>query len=95
MTELKRIVLDYRSEAGELIVRCLYRTNSGAGPGTKARLREVTNLVRGGLQGALEQLRAGDVEMVGTSGFTTRGDVLCTDRGRTPEKVHKKLKKGA
>ena len=33
MTELKRLVLDYRS--GELVVRCLYRTEGEAGPNTK------------------------------------------------------------
>jgi hypothetical protein len=35
---LQRLVLDYRS--GELVVRCLYRTEGGAGPNTKARRRE-------------------------------------------------------
>jgi hypothetical protein len=38
MTDLKRLVLDYRS--GELVVRCLYRTEDGAGANTKARRRE-------------------------------------------------------
>lgn len=38
MTDLKRLVLDYRS--GELVVRCLYRTEGEAGPNTKARRRE-------------------------------------------------------
>jgi hypothetical protein len=70
---LQRIVLDYRT--GELVVRCLYRSQDGAGPSTKARAREVTTLVRTGLQDALEALEAG-VECVGTSGFTTREDVL-------------------
>jgi hypothetical protein len=71
--DLQRLVLDYRS--GELVVRCLYRSRDGAGPSTKARAREVTELVRTGLQGALEALEAG-AECVGTSGFTTREDVL-------------------
>jgi len=34
---LQRLVLDYRS--GELVVRCLYRTEGGSGPNTKARAR--------------------------------------------------------
>lgn len=70
---LQRLVLDYRS--GEVVVRCLYRSQDGAGPSTKARAREVTSLVRTGLRGALEALEGG-AECVGTSGFTTREDVL-------------------
>ena len=73
MTELKRLVLDFRT--GELVVRCLYRSSSGPGPGTKARRREVEKLTREGLNAALEALEDG-TECVGTSGFTTREDVL-------------------
>ncbi len=73
MTDLKRLVLDYRS--GELVVRCLYRSESEAGPNTKARWREVTELTREGLSIALEALER-RVDVVGTSGFTTREDVL-------------------
>ena len=43
---LQRLVLDYRS--GELVVRCLYRTEGAAGPNTKARRREVSGLVMTG-----------------------------------------------
>jgi hypothetical protein len=43
---LQRLVLDYRDV--ELVVRCLYRSSSGPGPGTKARRREVSGLVRTG-----------------------------------------------
>jgi len=68
MNELQRLVLDYRSEAGELVIRCLYRSQGGAGPSTKARAREGTALIRTGLQDALEPLEAG-AECVGTSGF--------------------------
>jgi hypothetical protein len=46
MTELQRLVLDYRDD--ELVVRCLYRTEGAAGPNTKARRREVSGLVRTG-----------------------------------------------
>jgi hypothetical protein len=90
---LQRLVLDYRS--GELAVRCLYRSDGSTGPGTKARRREVEDLVRTGLQDALRSLQEGDVEMVGTSGFTTREDVLCTGRGFAASGIHKKTTKGA
>jgi hypothetical protein len=90
---LQRLVLDYRT--GELVVRCLYSTQDGPGPNTKARRRGVTVLAREGLQDALEALQEGDVEMVGTSGFTTREDVLCTSREFAPSGVHKKTTKGA
>jgi hypothetical protein len=95
MTELKRLVLDYRT--GELVVRCLYRTTSATlpGPNTKARRREVTELVREGLQRALEELQEGGVEVVGVSGFTVREDIFCTSREIAPTDEHKKLAKGA
>jgi len=77
MTELKRLVLDYRN--GEVVVRCLYRTESGAGPTTKARRREVEELTRAGLEQALGALEGG-AEVVGTSGFTQREDILSLPR---------------
>jgi hypothetical protein len=87
MTDLKRLVLDYRS--GELVVRCLYRTEGEAGPNTKARRREVSELTREGLSAALEALE-GRVDVVGTSEFTTREDiVLCTTKGDTRRNEHK------
>jgi hypothetical protein len=71
---LQRLVLDFRS--GELIARVLYRSGlDGPNPSTKARAREVTDLTRAGLTAALEALEGG-TECVGTSGFTTREDVL-------------------
>ena len=73
MSELKRLVVDYRDS--ELVIRCLYRTEGSAGPNTKGRLREVSGLVRTGLQDALEALEGG-AECVGTSGFTQRQDIL-------------------
>jgi hypothetical protein len=69
MTELKRLVLDFRT--GELVIRTLYRTEGEADPNTKARRREVTEISREGLSTALEALE-GRVDVVGTSGFTTR-----------------------
>jgi hypothetical protein len=75
---LQRIVIDLRKE--EMILRVLYRSNGDTNPGTGARAREVSNLVREGLQDALRSLRDGDVEMCGTSGFTTREDILSLPR---------------
>jgi hypothetical protein len=87
---LQRLVLDYRSEAGELVVRCLYRSSlDGPNPGTKARTGEVTELARAGLRDALEALE--DAECVGTSGFTQREDVLLA----TTSPNEAKLVKGA
>jgi len=85
---LQRLVFDYRS--GELVVRCLYHTEGGAGPNTKARRREVSRLVKTGLEQALEALKGG-AECVGTSGFTTREDVLLA----TTSPDESKLVKGA
>jgi hypothetical protein len=47
------------------------------------------------LEQALEALEE-RVDVVGTSGFTTREDVvLCTTRGDVPLDVHKRAKRGA
>jgi hypothetical protein len=70
---LQRLVLDFRT--GELVVRVLYRTQSLSNPGTKARGKEVSELVRTGLEDALRAL-AGGAECVGTSGFTQREDTM-------------------
>jgi hypothetical protein len=83
MTQLQRLVLDYRS--GELVVRCLYRSEDGPSPGTKARTREVTDLARSGLRDALEALDAGDVAICGTSGFSQREDLLSVALPRLDE----------
>ena len=93
MTELKRLVIDFRT--GELVMRCLYRTEDQAGANTKARRREVSELTRKGLSAALEALER-RVDVVGTSGFTTREDiVLCTAKGAARPDKHKTVKKGA
>ena len=87
---LQRLVLDYRT--GELVVRCLYRCQDGPNPGTKARRREVTELTRSGLRHALAALDSeAGAECVGTSGFTTREDVLLATT--SPDEA--KLVKGA
>jgi hypothetical protein len=74
---LQRLVLTFKPE--EIVMHALYRSEAGPNPGTKVRTREVEDLVREGLQHAL-QLLQGDVEIVGTSGFTTREDVLSVPR---------------
>jgi hypothetical protein len=77
LTQLQRLVLDYRG--AELIVRALYRTQDGPGPSTKARKREVEQLVHEGLRQALVSLESG-TECVGASGFTIREDTLSVPR---------------
>jgi len=85
---LQRLVLDYRS--GELICRCLYRSSlDGPNPGTKARAREAGELARLGLRDALEALEGGDVTMCGTSGYTTREDVLLATTSPDADKLVK------
>lgn len=56
----------------------LYRRKAspGTNPGTARRRREVAALAREDLRHALEALDAGDMADLGTSGFTTREDVL-------------------
>jgi hypothetical protein len=88
VSELKRLILDYRG--GELIARVLYRSSlDGPNPATKARTREVTDLTRAGLTAALEALDAGDVAICGTSGFTTREDVLSLPRPDEPSEARR------
>jgi hypothetical protein len=78
MTQLQRLVVDYRS--GELAVRVLYRSQDGPNPGTKARARVVADLAREGLRQALASLESeADAALVGCSGFTQREDVLLVD----------------
>jgi len=90
---LQRLVLDYRT--GELVVRCLYRSEDGPNPGTKTRARVVDGLIRTGLHDALKALE-GRVDVVGTSGFTTREDVvLCTAKNHATLDEHKTAAKGA
>ena len=75
--QLQRLVLDYRT--GELVVRALYRSDGRSNPGTKARAGEVSRLVRAGLEQALEAFEDG-AEVVGTSGYTVREDILSLPR---------------
>jgi len=81
---LERLVLDYRS--GELVVRCLYRRSleDAPGPSTKRREREVAELTREGLSTALEALE-GRVDVVGTSGYSVREDLLSVALPRPDE----------
>jgi hypothetical protein len=85
---LQRLVITFKPE--ELVLHALYRSQDGPNPGTKARRREVTELASSGLTQALEALESG-AECVGTSGFTTREDVLLA----TTSPYADKLVKGA
>ena len=85
---LQRLIVTFKPE--ELVLHALYKSQDGSNPGTKARHREVTGLTRTGLTQALEALEGG-AECVGTSGFTTREDVLLV--GISPDTD--KLVKGA
>jgi hypothetical protein len=89
---LQRLVLEFRD--GDLVARVLYRSSLG-GPntGTKARQRVVTELVREGLRQALLSLDSeAGVDIVGTSGFTQRQDVLLATTSSSEAKL---VKKGA
>jgi len=86
MNELKRLVLDFRTD--ELVVRCLYRSKGDSNPGTKTRKKEAASLTRAGLEQALEALEVG-TECVGTSGFTTREDVLLASTSPSEAKLVK------
>jgi hypothetical protein len=70
---LQRLIITFKSK--EIVLHALYRTQDGPNPATKARAKEVTQLTRTGLEQALQALEAG-AECVGTTGFTTREDVL-------------------
>ena len=69
----------------EIVLHAHYRSQDGPNPGTKARTREVTDLARVGLRDALEALDSeAGAECVGTSGFTTREDILSLPRPDEP-----------
>ena len=87
---LRRLILTIKPDGHEL--RVLYRTTSGTGPSTKKRRREVADLARSGLEQALEALDAGETEMVGTAGFTTREDRLLATASSDAQKP---MRKGA
>jgi hypothetical protein len=75
MTELpSRLKVEFKPDGIRL--RTLYRGRGRPGPNTKARRREVEQLVRAGLERTLEAIKDGPVEMVGTAGFATREDTL-------------------
>ncbi len=84
---LQRLVLTFKPEGVE--IRTLYRSKDGPNPGTKARVRESQELTQIGLQDALEALEGG-AECVGTSGFTTREDVLLATTSPDADKLVKR-----
>ncbi len=75
---LQRLALDFRG--GEIVVRCLYRRSLEDAPGlsTKRREREVAELTREGLREALRALE-GRVDVVGTSGYSVREDIMVAE----------------
>jgi hypothetical protein len=75
----KRIILTFRSEASEIVIHTLYQSTDGPNPGTKRRLKEVRDLTHWGLKEALGALEASTPTCVGSSGFTTREDILSLD----------------
>ena len=81
--QLQRLVIDFTREGLE--IRTLYRRRNqdAPGPNSKARLREVEELSREGLRQALASLEGG-AECIGTSGFTTREDILSLPRPDEP-----------
>ena len=79
---LQRIVMSF--DDGEITARVLYRRRGeGPDPGTAARRREVTALVRTGLEQALLALGASDVEDLGTSGYSVREDTISVAKRST------------
>jgi hypothetical protein len=91
---IQRLVLDFRGEGGELVVRCLYRTQDGPNPGTKARTKVVADLARRGLTQALEALDGG-AQCVGTSGYAIREDVLLATTSPDALETPRQVKEGA
>ncbi len=75
--QLQRLILTFKPEGVE--IRTLYKSKDGHGPNTKARRREVEELVRSGLREALASLERRE-DVVGSSGFTQREDTLSTER---------------
>ncbi len=88
MSELKRLVLTFAGEGVE--IRALYRRRNqdGPGPNTKARRREVEELVREGLRQALVSLE-GRVDVIGTSGYEVREDTLSLPRPDEPSEARR------
>jgi hypothetical protein len=81
---LQRLVIEFKGS--ELVLRCLYRRSleDAPGPSTKRREREVAELTREGLSTALEALE-GRVDVVGTSGYSVREDLLSVALPRPDE----------
>lgn len=79
---LQRLVISFERDG--IQVRTLYRSSpseAGPNPGTVARRREVVQLARTGLERALEALDgSARVDVIGTSGFETREDVIAIER---------------
>ena len=91
--KLQRLIITFKPE--ELVMHVLYRSEAETNPGTVRRRRQVEDLTREGLRQALTSLE-GRVDLVGTSGYEVREDiVLCTAKGVAQLEEHKTVKKGA
>ncbi len=87
---LRRLIVEFREDG--IRTRVLYRTQTNANPGTVRRRREVEALARDGLTAALAAFDAGETEMIGTAGFTTREDTLLATASSDAQKP---MRKGA
>jgi hypothetical protein len=74
---LRRLIITFKDE--ELVLHALYKTEAGPNPGTKARRRELEELIGEGLHRALASLE-GHVDVVGTSGYEVREDTVSAGR---------------
>ena len=81
---LQRLIIEFKGS--ELVCRCLYRRSleDAPSPSTKRREREVAELAREGLSTALKALE-GRVDVVGTSGYSVREDLLSVALPRPDE----------
>ena len=93
MTGLRRLILTIKPDGHEL--RVPYSRQDGPNPQPQPRRREVELLASGGLERALEALKEGPVECIGTAGFETREDTLSLEASPfLPKQSSNCLKKG-
>jgi hypothetical protein len=91
---IQRLVLDFRGEGGDLLVRCLYRTQDGPWPNRLLPWYVPSSPGWGGLTQALETLDGG-AEYVGTSGYAIREDVLLAISSPDALETLRQVKEGA
>jgi len=80
---LEKITVRFSAE--DIMVRVCYRREDGPNPGTKARAREIAELVRAGLSAALQSIEGSPtVAVVGEAGFEVREDKIVVERKELP-----------